>query len=416
MNKKIVTITIILIIAISAGVFYLVNDKQGQEGNSDSAISRVFRPFGINPTTEDPQGAGQGSPRGSTGGSSIDRFVSNSKFKKLTDFEVSGLVYTKESRIIVNEENTNIKPETELVPAIRYTRQIDGHIYGMYLDTGAVGKISNSTIPQIQEAIFPEKNSNNIIYRLLGPDNTTIKTILGVLGGSDSGFLVDNITTIAIAPNGNDFFYLSENSTGAMGTIGSFINTRKNQIFKSAFTEWIAQWPVENKIFLTTKASHSAPGYAYSISPRDGRMTKVMGDIRGLTTLVSPDGNRVLYSFTTAEGPMLAVHDIKNSSYRQLNIYGLPEKCVWSSDSIYAYCAIPDNTQVYNYPDAWYQGRVSFNDRFYRINADIISYSEIASSIYETPVDAVNLKINEQEDTIFFIDNKTGHLWSLDLK
>lgn len=427
----------IAIASVGGGyVYYAINKPSGGGAgqNNTSTINRIFSPFGFGSKTNnntDP------SPTDALG-SAIKNIISgvniNSKFTQLTDFAVSGVTFFVDERPLppkpievkieeIGKSNTtkNTKtttppePTTEKVPSIRYMKKSSGHIYQTYLDTKITGKISNSTIPEVYDGLFGS-NANNVIYRLLNDDGVTIKTVLGVLGGTDSGFLPDNVLDISISPSGNNYFYLQQNTNGATGTVGSFTETKRTVLLNSTFSEWLTQWPIDQAIFLTTKASYDTEGYMYSLPTTKGSLRKVFGGIKGLTTLVSPSGDKVLYSSTTDNGPILGIYTISTNKYTSLNLFGLPEKCVWANDSVRLYCAIPNTIEGNAYPDLWYQGRISFDDKFVRVNTEIGTSSDISNSIYEIPVDAIKPTIDNTEQTLFFINKKDYTLWSLSLQ
>ncbi len=436
-NTILMIIGFIAIASVGGGyIYYAMNKPAGDINNpgDTSTINRIFSPFGFGSKTNNDSTP---SPTDALG-SAIKNIVSginiNSKFTQLTDFAVSGVTFFIDERPLppkpieekieeiakskttkVTKTITPPEPTTEKVPSIRYMKKSSGHIYQTYLDTKATGKISNSTIPEIHEGIFGS-NANNVIYRLLGEDGLTIKTVAGTLGGSKSGFLPDNVIDVSIAPNGDNFFYLQKNTNGSTGTIGSFTEVKRTLILNSTFSEWLAQWPVNQTIFITTKASYNTEGYIYSLPTIKGSLRKIIGGIKGLTTLVSPSGDKVLYSSSTNNGPILGIYTISTNKYTPLNLFGLPEKCVWTNDSIRIYCAIPNTTEGSAYPDIWYQGKVSFDDKFIRINTEIGTSSEISNSIYETPIDATKLAVDEAERTLFFINKKDYTLWSLNLQ
>lgn len=439
MSKKtlLILIGIFAIVAMVGGFLYYSAKNNTNENTDTSLVNKIFSPFGAG---KDNTAANDGLTKidSETGAKSIiDGIFLDSRFKQITDFAVSGATFFIEQRPLPKKDEGETKeikletvvikgkkvtrpietppePTTEPVPAIRYMKKSDGHIYEMYMDTKIVGQISNSTIPEVYEGMFAI-NPNNIVYRLLADDNETIKTVVGVLGGAAGGFMPDGILDISISPNGKNFFSITPYSDGILGVIGSFNDSRKTQIFNSSFTEWLTQWPTEKFIFLTTKASHNTDGYLYALSTSTNSTKKVMGRIKGLTTLVSPNGNRVLYSYTTESGPKLGIYQISDNSYKSVSLYGLPEKCVWTNDSMRIYCAVPENLDSTQLPDTWYQGRVSFNDSFMRIDAETGTYNKLANSTEETSVDGIKLFIDDKEKTIFFINKKDNTLWSLDI-
>lgn len=441
-NTVLKIIGILSILSVGGGYAYYLMNSNNTNTNSNtnnSVVGKIFSPFGFGSKNNTNNQDTPTDTLGDTIKTIVEGIKINSKFTQITDYPVSGLTYfiderpldqkteeiktettqTPETKTSTNKNTKDIKkivlPTTEKVPSIRYMRANNGHVYQTYLDTQANGKISNSTIPEIYEGIFASK-PNNIIYRLLGDDSTTIKTIYGTLGGKEGVFLPDNISDILISPNGNNFFYLLPNSNGSMGVVGSFVDKNKTTLLNSTFSEWLSQWPTNQTIFLTTKASYDAEGYMYVLPTTKGSLKKVLGGIKGLTTLVSPSGDKVLYSSTTDQGPRLYIYTISRQTTTPLSLYGLPEKCVWSWDSIRVYCAIPNTIDGNSYPDLWYQGVTSFTDKFVRINSEINTTGEIANSSYEKPIDGIKLIVDDTEKTLFFINKKDKTLWSLNLQ
>lgn len=446
MQKRTLTITIIIFILITVGVFvYFAMDSSKNGGAGSSAVDKIFSPFGFgSKKTTNPDGSGVDV---SSPSDPITVNVDNSKFKQITDFPVAGATFFVDQKLLPAKTPAVVEPaktedvliespkaksgtkkteskqvttpppipvqEFEYIPSIRYIKKSDGHIYGTYLTTKITSKISNSTIPKIHEGIFAS-NPNNIIYRLLGNDESTIKTIPGVLGSKGVGFLPDNIVDLSISPNGNNIFYMVPNSSGILGVVGSFSESKIAQIFSSPFTEWLTQWPTAQTIFITTKASYNIDGYMYSLNSSTGKMVKILSKVKGLTTLADPTGDKVLYNTTTQSGPKLGIYTISKNSYTDTGLYGLPEKCTWSNENIY--CAIPNEINGFQYPDVWYQGQVSFNDTFYQIQSGTGVTRELANSTLETPVDGVHLFLDDKDQTIYFINKKDSTLWSLSIK
>ena len=135
----------------------------------------------------------------------------------------------------------------------------------------------------------------------------------------------------------------------------------------------------------------------------------------GLTTLVNANSSNILYSVSTSSGPKLNIFNISKHESVDLKTSGLPEKCVWASDDTTIYCAVPNVILGNQQPNSWYQGLVSFDDYFVKIDTITGDRTTIANSTNETPVDATNIFLSKNEDKLFFINKKDYTLWSLDL-
>ncbi|MFA5838975.1 MAG: hypothetical protein WC849_03505, partial [Candidatus Paceibacterota bacterium] len=180
--------------------------------------------------------------------------------------------------------------------------------------------------------------------------------------------------------------------------------------------EWLSEWSTNQGMFLTTKPSYSVNGSIFLLNTTNKTISKIFGGVLGLTTLVNPTGSLVLYSTSTETGPKLGVFDINKHTTKDLDTYGLPEKCVWSSDNINIFCAVPNVITGNQYPDYWYQGLISFDDYFVKINTIRDDKITIANSINETSIDGTYLFLDKIENLLFFINKKDSTLWSLNVK
>lgn len=338
------------------------------------------------------------------------------KFQQLKNLTVTGKIdeetasYFTKTTLLTPEKET-----TEAAPSVRYVEKKNGHIYKMFLDTKSKEKISNSTIPGIHEAFF-DKTGNSVIYRYLSSDNV-ISSFMATIGAPKGEFLPQNISDLSTSTNKDKFFYLTKNNEGSTGTISFFdLLKRRDPVFGSPYTEWLSQWDNNQNIYLTTKASGFAEGNIFKLNATNKTLTKVFGNILGLTTLVSPDGTFVLYSTSSTKGPLLGVFDINKHTTRDLGLVGLPEKCVWEAKSVNIYCSLPNALTGGQYPDVWYQGIISFDDYFIKINTITGDKTTIANSLNETPVDAISLFLDKNENNLFFINKKDSTFWSLNIK
>ena len=337
-------------------------------------------------------------------------------YQKLNNLTITGKVDTETAPYFTKTTtplNISSISKFEQAPSVRYVERMNGHIYKMFLDTKNKEKISNSTIPGIYEAFF-DSTAKTVIYRYLSEDKS-ISSFVAALGAAKGEFLSQGITDLSTSFDKTKFFYLTENSNGVTGTVGIFGESKKDMVFNSPFTEWLSVWSNEN-IYLTTKPSYSVDGSMFLLNTTNKTISKVFGGVAGLTTLVSPSGSYVLYSTSTKTGPRLGVFNIADHSIKDLNTYGLPEKCTWSSDSISVYCAVPNIITGNQYPDLWYQGLISFEDYFVKINTATNDKLTIVNSIDETPVDGMYLFLSKDEYSLFFINKKDSTLWSLDVR
>ncbi len=334
---------------------------------------------------------------------------------------------TKEKMYASVGQNTNpTPPETELVPALRYVDRVTGNIYETFVDKIQEKRFTTTTMPKIYEALLGNRGEI-IVARYLKANNYTIETFIGelpkdVLGGdlvenevANGMFLPDNTREVNLSPDTKSLFYLFNSEEGVVGTILNLTNNKKTQVFDSLFTEWLSWWPNSKQITLTTKPSYLAPGYMYLLDLNNKNFTQVMGEINGLTTLMSPDGKKILYADNNL---LLGLYDTNTKTTETLGIKTLPEKCTWNSISTIIYCAVPKSAGGGQYPDVWYQGEVSFSDQIWKVGMETGNATILIdpATVAGEEIDGIKLALDDSENNLFFVNKKDSFLWSLELK
>ncbi len=405
-----IILSLVLVAFALAGWFFLTQ----KTGLSNIENIDNFSPFGIfDPKSTSGNGSNEEGDSGSTKTTSSQNSEQQKKAKllKLTDTPTAGfIVFEKGSSTIV-----------------RYAEKGTGHIHDVNTDSLEKKRVSNTTIPKIHEAIFSDKGEQ-VLFRYLDEDTETIKTYSGKItlkatstdeGAIIGNFLDENIEQIAVSPDKLKIFTLSKYDNSSIGTISLFDGSKKSQVFQSSFTEWLPQWAQDDLISLNTKPSASIFGFDYFITTKNPSLVKLIGKKYGLTTLVSPDGNKVIFSENAENGLSLSLFLRKTKNSYSFGLATLSEKCVWYQNNIDAYCAIPESTPrtADGYPDSWYQGLISFSDIIWKIDTESGATDQIIN-LRETSreqIDAISLQINKTGNKLVFLNKTDNSLWLLSL-
>ncbi len=177
-------------------------------------------------------------------------------------------------------------------------------------------------------------------------------------------------------------------------------------------------WPEINTIAINTKASANSKGFLYLLDIKKGVTTKILGGISGLSTTVSSDAKRVMYSTGGNNKVSTGIFTIKEGADMGAVFKTLAEKCVWSKiHADEAYCAVPVEIPNGIYPDDWYKGNISFTDQIWHINATTGEVHLVANlvSLGKALIDATNLTLDPKENYIYFVNKRDLTLWSLSL-
>lgn len=432
MSKRVLIIIIAITVLLGVGilaVFLYSKNNTAREG--EGVTLKDFFPFGSSSGTTPTEPTVPEGETPTSGGTTVSEI---GKVYLLSKEPVAGAtIFEKEVlKEVSNDETfaeippkTPSKPETEFIPIVRFVDQATGHIYEIKVSKSLdARKISNTTIPNVQEALFGF-NGKNVILRYLRDDNTTIETFAGVLpdeviggdsteeGSLDGVFMPQGISFMSLSPNLKNIFYIMPFGNGVAGSITELDGTKTKTVWTSPLREWLSDWANKDNITVTTKASGYAQGYSYTIPATGGKaMKKVMGGIYGLTTLTSPDNKKVLFSRSGDSSTAIFILNKDTGASTTLPIKTLSEKCVWTKDSLSLYCAVPQSIPEAVYPDNWYQGLTSFSDEIWKVSAKDGFTDLLVSpgSILNKNIDGINLKLDPKESRLIFTDKTSGLL------
>ncbi|MEN9405277.1 MAG: hypothetical protein RLY47_236 [Candidatus Parcubacteria bacterium] len=304
---------------------------------------------------------------------------------------------------------------------VRFVERETGHINDISLETGEELRVTNTTIPAIQEVLWGE-NGSSVALRYLTEDNETIETYVARLKTTmrpdpydlTGIFFPQNISSFSLSATGSEAFFMTMTQNQGVGKLSTLTNQNQKTVFASPLREWVSSWETSEEIFVTSKPSVSAAGVSYALQ-KDGGATRVISG-NGLTVLPSPSGTRVLYTTASQNTLRSFVLTRATQETKPLSVRTLPEKCVWRDDDVII-CAIPDNIPA-NTPDAWYQGNTSFNDSIWVI--------DVANEIYDflyapedtdanQTMDIINLDLSDDGTILSLINKKDLRGWVADV-
>ncbi len=405
--KKTLVITGILciIIAIVLGVLWFTSTTPTNTTTTDSTTitPRTFAPFGFFADIF----SGASSTHNSSGNGTT---TSNTSSRSVYDLVgISGAYMPTDASVVAA---TFVQTGTSTGEVLRYVERETGHIYDLYTATGETRRISNTTIPRIQEAYFGD-NGSLVALRYLGDDAETVETFVGFVGTSSEAisgeFIAQNTRAIALHPTSPEVFYTLDAGTGAAGRIYNAKTQQTRALFSSPLSEWHADWGAASYILLTTKPSSSAEGFAYILNPTTGATERILTGIFGLTTLPNADTVRILSGSSRSTTPSLFMYNKTTKAAPGMTGSTFPEKCAWISNSTRVVCAISSTESTV---DDWYQGVISLNDSVWTLDPTTnLSDFIFDADTTQTPFDAIHLMASNDGQLLSFINKKDSHLW-----
>jgi|CXWL01.1.fsa_nt_gi hypothetical protein len=298
---------------------------------------------------------------------------------------------------------------------VRYIERASGNMYTFSVHSRTLARISNKTLPGIQEASWVPDGSLAYV-RFLTRDTGVESVATYALPATEAGgfFLEQNLTQAQVVGS-STIFTLFAGTTGSVGSLTKVSGAGAKTLFTSLLSSLVV-YPAERSYFASTKASRILDGYAFTINPGTGTFIRILGPFKGLSILPSPSGKSLLFSYVEAGTYRLSVLDLDTKTVTALPVATLTEKCVWGRSGANVYCAVPTNL-VGGLPDSWYQGATAFTDRFWRIDmtARVASLIVDPLEVGKVSIDAVSLSVDAKEDVLVFTDLHTLSLWSYDL-
>ena len=298
---------------------------------------------------------------------------------------------------------------------IEYIERESGNVYGFEAHARTLTRLSNKTLPGIQEAVWLPDGSQAYV-RFLEKDASTEHVATYALPATGDGgyFLERDLAQLSVSGS-STLMALRTSGNGSSATLSSASGSNVRALFTSALSSLNVS--LGGGVFVaTTRASVQTDGYAFLIDSKAGTFTRVLGPFQGLTTRISPSGKLLLYSYLEKGKTALAVLDMSANTATRLPLSTLPEKCTWSTDSLSLYCAVPINLSGV-FPDDWYQGVVSTTDKLWKIDLS----SRVATQLIDpktagsVDIDAIALSVDRTNDVLIFTNKRDKTFWMYDL-
>ncbi len=311
---------------------------------------------------------------------------------------------------------TSTEPVSPSDTEIRFIERQSGNVYAFRLHDRVLTRVSNQTVPGIQDAVWTPGGAKAFVrYLTRTVDGTEhIDTYALSAEGAVGYFLEQDLEQVALS-NTNTVFSLLPSTTGSIGTLSNLDGTNARTLFTSALSQLAAAFSGTNLI-ATTKASQGLDGYTFLVSGTDGGFERLLGPYRGLSAVPNPEGTNVLFSYVDRGRVYLQVLDLATRNITALPLSTLAEKCTWAPGGRVVYCGVP-TALTGNIPDDWYQGAVSFSDRLWRIDLETRLATLVVDpgQVADVSIDAVALTIDPMSDVLVFTNKKDGTLWAYDL-
>ena len=273
---------------------------------------------------------------------------------------------------------------------------------------------------------------DNLAKVLWSPDKSKVITIFQDNLENVSKYLYDYTTGkssplnrylnfIAWSPDSKKIAYQYENDLTGDNNISTSNpdGSKFTTLLNTRMQNLIVEWPQGSDIFLREKPSGITVSSLYSLNTNSKAFNTIISNVYGLSIKWSIKGDEILYSKTDSNGKNIGIYTANRNgtNEKSANISTLAEKCTWSQDIRYIYCAIPTNIQDAKLlPDDFYKGTFIGDDQFYKINIGTGEKTNILEGeTINGTYDATELFLSPNEDYLMFINKGDGLLYSIKL-
>jgi len=301
--------------------------------------------------------------------------------------------------------------------AINYMERETGHLYETFSDGLTVRRISNTTIPGVQEILWI--NRDEAIIRLFSggeiehfylqlPTATTTQSVTGVfLGVWDY---------VSLDTNGSTLVTVSATDEGG-STVTSIPPNggTERTIFTSALRSWVPL-QTQTSVFIQTTPASNLQGFLYRIS--NGNLVKILGGISGLMANPNPSGELILYSAGRQNFSFLEVLNTQTGETTGVPFSSIATKCVWlPPENVSVLCGVPNSYQQGNYPEDWLQGKVSFADTLWLFDTTSGETKELLhiADEYGVAIDVWQPRVSEDGSYLTFINKNDLSFWGFQI-
>lgn len=423
MSKRRLSISVLVILALLLLVFGIVWNRNNQNSlnNEPGTENLDFFPLGESRPIDNNPIAGQNLVSSSPETEDKDSgLLSSGRFFRITARPVSGA-------ISIGRGTTS---------AIVYVERATGHLYRINNSTGSE-RVSNTTIPKIYRLFGGQTSTSTFVVfqylkdkeiqtfsgRLDLATNRVGEVFLGQeteLSPLSGGSLSPNIQDLVISPQQDKILTLETVGEESLIYTSNLDGSKKELLTRSAYPEWRLSWATSSIISLQTRTSQNVPGTLFLFNLKNKTWQRLISNVPGLTTLVSPNLDQVIYSSHATNNTTFGIYDVRRGIFGRLDVKTWTDKCVWSKTGNKIYCAVPKDLPTgYSYPDAWYRGEVVLVDNIWLIDPKTRK-SEIIFNPTETSaqleIDADRLLLDDEETALYLINRRDNSLWSLNLR
>lgn len=304
-------------------------------------------------------------------------------------------------------------------PYARFMEQGSGHVYEYDLKNKRSYRISNTSVPQIQEALWAQ-NGNVVAFRY--EDGGILKAAVGELSTTTEErsfvnvyFLPEGIRGLALSPDGAQVFYIIPGATAgtASGIVARRDGSSPRTVFNGKLPRWLASWPTATSIVVSSPWSTQG-GIAYRINPQTGAQS-ILYTTQGLFLGI---GGGPAGELLVADPNTKRLGSLRNSSVEPELAVSWPSLCAFASHATSTVVCAYIPQAGYDLALAWERGEYDFASNIMLLELNngsgrfLLSNEEMGDRVF----DAIHPALSPDASFASFTNRVDGLLWGVVLE
>ena len=291
---------------------------------------------------------------------------------------------------------------------LSYVEQGTGHLYTINLTNGTETLSRGTTIPQTIDALFSPNGTYVAITTYAGDSTKVIVESLGTSGSSSESFSLPSDASQISFVNNSTLAYAIHSTEGTVGYTYDLQKRGTGTQFNIPLRDVRILW--------------GTPTYVYTTPTKKQQGHLYTADLKGLHYVTQ--GGFALMGTRSSDGVVVtrSVSDTlssialnsKTGKETSLTVEVLSEKCVpHPQKREHIFCAVPRSTEGNDFPDAWYQGKVSLNDILWDIDTTTGTAVVLSNFLSESgrEIDVRQIGVDTLGDYLYFINKNDNSLW-----
>ena len=294
---------------------------------------------------------------------------------------------------------------------ILYAEAGTGHIYQINLETGEEVRLSNTTIPNAESAVFSPDQKYVAVRSGYSTQSEVVLLTLVSGGTSVAKNLLPRMTDFIFSAE-NELLYTELTSDGTAGRILSPTTKITRTQFSIPFQAVTMIWGIDKNTphYVYPKATTKLNGYLYAI--KNGVV--IRQPLTGQGLIAEASSEYIIETELQGEQPVSSIYTLATKKTSPATIIFEPSKCAFSPrNAALLYCGYELTDYSYNYPDDWYRGTRTFNDRIWLLNLKTGSASQLISPEKEVgrQIDITNMNAGIDGKMVYFTNKNDNTLW-----